>query len=464
MNSLIYVVLNKLFKIDPLRADKAMQLYNFIKNSEYWSKNQIEKYQLVKIGKLLRYAVKHVPFYRKYYAEHDVDVEQIKSINDFRSMVPFIDKHIIKANLKDFTSDCVPRKFWTAAATGGSTAEPLNYYLDKRNSMADYVFNRDSWDRINFKFNSKTVMLKGKNIAIPEKNIYFKHDKGYDKIKKVLNLDSCYLGDFEMKKHILPELRRYKPEFIFGYPSSIYQFAKYIETNKNKIDWEIKAVILASENIYDWQRTYFEKVFNTRIFSAYGHSEQVILGAECEYSHYYHYYPQLAFFELIDKKGDQVTKEGGFGEITGTSFFNYVMPFIRYRTQDFGIHTNKRCKCGRNYPMTKRIEGRLQEFIVTKDERLISICTMGAAHFDVLDHVKKIQYYQDSPGKIEFRIVPLSGYVKDDDEKIKNGLNNKFRDSVDFEIVKVPDINTTPRGKHRMMIQKLDVKFEVESN
>jgi phenylacetate-CoA ligase len=145
------------------------------------------------------------------------------------------------------------------------------------------------------------------------------------------------------------------------------------------------------------------------------------------------------------------------GELVGTSFHNPLMPFIRYRTQDYGILGKPDCPCGRHYPMIERIEGRLQEFIVTRDGRLISVCVLGAAHFDMLDNVHQTQYYQDTPGKLLFRVVPKSGFTITDLKRIQTVVQAKTGSELEVEVQVVKEIPRTPAGKHRMIVQRLDI-------
>jgi phenylacetate-CoA ligase len=220
---------------------------------------------------------------------------------------------------------------------------------------------------------------------------------------------------------------------------------------------EVKGVMLASENVYSWQRTMLKAVFGCRIFSHYGHSEMVLLAMESKTTNDMLVFPEYGYLEVIDEAQKPVTREGGLGELVGTSFHNPVMPFIRYRTQDFGV-----VGCGPidgcNYPVLKNIEGRLQEFIVTRDGRLISIATMAAAHFDVFDEVAATQYYQEVPGEIEFRFVPRPGFTARQRRRIEKTIARKIGSAVKVTLREVETIENSPSGKHTMLVQKIPLK------
>ena len=52
----------------------------FLKKSQFHNKNQIKKYQTSEFLKILRYAVKNVDFYKKYFKKNKC--RKVKSIND----------------------------------------------------------------------------------------------------------------------------------------------------------------------------------------------------------------------------------------------------------------------------------------------------------------------------------------------------------------------------------------------
>jgi phenylacetate-CoA ligase len=158
---------------------------------------------------------------------------------------------------------------------------------------------------------------------------------------------------------------------------------------------------------------------------------------------------------MLDGNGNRVSEPGAVAELVGTSFHNRAMPFIRYRTQDVGIVGRGPCSCGRNDPVLSDVEGRLQEFLVTADGRLVSVCVMGSAHFDVLDNVSETQYYQEKPGEVVFRLVPRPGYSDLDRRKIEEAVRSKLgRESIVI-VQQVREIGRTMSGKHKMVDQRI---------
>jgi phenylacetate-CoA ligase len=257
---------------------------------------------------------------------------------------------------------------------------------------------------------------------------------------------------------IVMALERFRPSVIQAYPSSLYILARWLAAHKRKPSLRLKAILTSSENLYDFQETLFREVFDTQVFDLYGNSERTVMANRCEEGTL-HVIPQYGFVELVNRHGQWCEDEGESGEVVSTGFINYAMPFIRYRTADIAGHSAKKCSCGRHYPVLQRIEGRLQEVIVTGENRLISMTAINM-HSPVFDNVRQFQFYQDKRGEVVFNVVRKTPYTGQDTEHIKRELARKLGNDMKLEIRFVRQIPRTASGKQRFLIQKLPVGFD----
>jgi phenylacetate-coenzyme A ligase PaaK-like adenylate-forming protein len=171
----------------------------------------------------------------------------------------------------------------------------------------------------------------------------------------------------------------------------------------------------------------------------------------------YHFWPQYGHFELVDGEGRSVTQPGQVGEIVGTSYDNLVMPFVRYRTGDYAVLGGEPDASMPGSPVVQRIEGRLQEFIVCADHRLVTVTTIGAAHLKELEQCLRIQYEQHEPGKLTLRVMPLQPMGPQDKQRVRDAIRHKTQGGCEAEVVEVDNIDLTVRGKQRLLVQHLDV-------
>jgi phenylacetate-CoA ligase len=105
----------------------------------------------------------------------------------------------------------------------------------------------------------------------------------------------------------------------------------------------------------------------------------------------------------------------------------------------------------------ERIEGRLQEFLICRDHRLISICTMGAAHFEALAGADVIQYEQHVPGHFVLKVVSRKPLEETSLRKIEQAVYEKTQNGCTVKVQQVEHITMTRSGKHMMLQQHLDL-------
>jgi len=131
------------------------------------------------------------------------------------------------------------------------------------------------------------------------------------------------------------------------------------------------------------------------------------------------------------------------------------MPFIRYRTGDWGMLKKGKCACGRNYHLLKLIRGRWnQEVIYGTTGNVISLTAINA-HSEIYDQVKQYQFFQDTPGVVWLRVVRDTGYTDKDTTAILKELNEKLGGTISLRLQFVEDISRTERGKFQFLDQKI---------
>ncbi|RUR35225.1 phenylacetate--CoA ligase family protein [Clostridium perfringens] len=419
--------------------------YDFLEKSQWYSEQEIKEFQLKKLKEIIEYSYKNVPYYTKLFNKINLKPEDIKDLEDIKK-IPYLTKSIIKNNINDLVSKEYINKEKKLVATGGSTGMPLEFYIDfKKDKINEWAFITSMWSRIgyNVRKNERSVIIKG-----------YKPKKGIAEYNANNLILSSYLISNYFIKEYIDRINKFNPKFIQAYPSSITLLCKYIKQNNLKLEVNnLKAIICPSEMLYDSQREIIEEVFGVRVYTFYGHTEHCCIGGECEESHYYHLNYEYGYTELLNNDNN-VKNEDEIGELVATSFNNYVMPFIRYKTGDLAINTNKKCVCGRNYKIIKKLYGRSQEYFVKKNRELMTFMYSDVPLWCIKDKLVNYQYIQNEPGKIILNI--------NSNDNIEDYLNeirkefNKYYGELDLEINQVDNIERTKRGKFKFLIQNLE--------
>lgn len=371
--------------------------------------------------------------------------------------LPVTDKLDIKRHPDRYLSRAMSGGTRMEMFTGGSTRNPMQFYLQKHVTRPkEFAFLQDFRARAGVGARDLVLALRGRTVpsaAQPGGRIWM-----HEPIKRQLILSSDHLERRYMPAYA-EALAQHRPAFIEAFPSALFPLVRWLAANPlPEFTRGVKGVMLYSENVYGYQMDKIREVFGCPVLSHYGHSERVLMAASMPDDERYFFWPQYGHFELLDAENRPITQPGKLGFVVGTSFDNKVMPFLRYRTGDLAMLSDREHPLLPGYPACERIVGRLQEFIVCHDQRLVSITTIGVAHFPELAEVETIQYEQDRPGKLVLKVVADHRLTSEQAGRIAAAVAAKSQGGCDVEVVQVDSIARTPRGKARMLVQNLDVR------
>lgn len=425
--------------------------FSFVQEAEHWDSERARLYQLNQLKKICTLAYERTVFYRRLFNQVGFNPRDLKSLDDF-SGLPMITQDTLRTHLIEMLS--VPPNSARArfVSTGGTGGKPLYFYMPAKRSYIEYAYLVASWERVGYHLGMPMAVLRGRIVKPNRSGLY--HE--YDPLLRHHYYSNFHMNDDNMRRYI-EHIAGIGPCFLHAYPSSASTLAFFIRRNKLEPPKNIRGVILESENVYPEQEELIGQVFNTRVFSCYGHSEKLVLAVGCEHSNDYHVWPTYGYFELIDDDGRPITTPGKRGEIVGTGFINDVVPFIRYRTGDYATYVGNRCEaCGREHIIIRDIRGhRTQEVLITATGSEISWTALNM-HDDTFDHVQQFQFRQDTPGRAILRIVPADGFDDSDRRRIIKNLSRKLDGQIELEIELTDSIQLSPRGKAIFVDQRIE--------
>ncbi|PKP61718.1 hypothetical protein CVT91_02170 [Candidatus Atribacteria bacterium HGW-Atribacteria-1] len=421
--------------------------YNFLQESQWWSKEKLEEYQMKELEKLLKHAYKNVPYYRRVFDERGLKPKDIQDFDDLKKL-PYLTKDEFRDNFnnKKIISKNIKLSKLPLSHTSGTTGKPLQFYVNIDEGAKEWAFICHQWSRVGYKPGDKRIELRG---SVNQKIPIF-----YSKPSNIIRF-SPIIENKEKAKLYLKKMEEFGAQFLHGYPGAIASFALLIKQYKLNINFKLKAILFASEIIYKWEREIVENIFDCRVFSHYGCAEKTILAAECEKSQIYHCLPQYGITEF-----DPKTKE-----VIATGFINTLNPFIRYKMTDVALNPRfESCeKCKRNYyPIFDGVEGRLEDFIVTPEGFLIAPAIITHPFKD-LQTIKNTQIIQQSTEKIILRVVPLEDVNKELLNKEIQFLSQELKKIIGEKIKIIPEIENeielSLSGKFKWIISEVSRDF-----
>lgn len=398
----------------------------------------------------VRQAYENVPYYRKLFQENNIDVYAFTSIKDIQKL-PFLTKEQIREKADELLCAGTDRNRLLYVTTSGSTGTPLEFYQDREILMKEWAYVNYLWARAGYRPDSSRLVLRGKVF----RNQKIKGaDWQWDALKRELSCNIFSMSEKNMELYC-SKIETYQPEYIHGYMSAVVTLCRYIE--KRGLAHKFLGVLAVSETVSSWQREYVQRVLGARVFSFYGHSERLVIAAECGQGTDYHIEPEYGYAELIDRNGRVITEPGIEGELVATGFLNTSMPLIRYRTGDLARWSSGPCACGRKHMRLENVTGRWQDVLVNKEQAFISIAAVNM-HSDLFAHVTQYQFYQDTVGKMVFKMVPAAEFTQEDQYKIQAQFAEKFGSGMEVVIEQVTQIPLCSNGKYKMTDQRLNLR------
>ena len=418
-----------------------------LKKSQWLPPEEIKRIQLKKLGHLLKHSYDNVPYYHRVFKDLNLRPEDIRTHDDLLKL-PVLTKDDIRNNYSDMIAPGTEAVHFKTA-TGGSTGKPLNLIRDRRHfgfvKGINWRFRQwAGWD-----FQTRWVNLTGESFD----DVTFSRTS---KLKQSLIGTKLPLSSFNMSENamqdFMTEIKGYEPKIVRGFASALYILAKFMI--KNQID-SIRpdSIITISETLFDHQRKTIEEAFDCKVFNDYGCREGWVMAFECPTHNCMHTASEQVIPEFI-RNGEHIT-DNELGEIIVTDLHNYVMPLIRYQTGDAGIPTEEECSCGRGLGSVKSIEGRVHDFILTAEGKLLP-GEFFPHLFKEVSGIEEYQIIQRTEGELLLKIVKGDNYLDPDLDYITRNIK-KYCGNLNVEIEFVHEIQPIGRfGKRRVTISFLN--------
>ncbi len=425
------------------------ETWQLISKSQNWSEERLAAHVDDRLSWMVKHAAAHCPYYQDSFKRHGIDTDGFAGRADLEAL-PLIGREELRDNAEEMLPTGQEREHLRKASTGGSSGVPVHFYRhDERNYATELAFITRFRGWAGLRDTSRELVMAGGLRDEKDQRALWTLDRRRNNL--FLSSDDISRDNFAW---MLGLARNFGPICVRGYPSALAAFAGLLlETGET---FPVRAVFTSSETLYDAQRRRIEKAFSAKVFDLYGHSERVVCAAECDRHEGYHVFSEYGVLELIDAEGKPVTEEGAVGEVVGTTLLQDYFPLIRYRTGDLAVYTAERCSCGRPFPLIRRPDGRLQELLVAKGERKISMTSVNR-HDDLFDAVDQFQFHQSEIGRARLKVVPGPNFNEAEAAKILEALASHCGEGIEFSIERVESIEKTSIGKHRFLIQELDL-------
>jgi phenylacetate-CoA ligase len=406
-----------------------LKYYNLLEERESISSEKIIEYQFDQLKQILIHSYKNVPYYQELFKKNSFDPNKF---SDFKQMeeIPFLTRELVKENFDKLISRIEVKGGYYVGKTGGSSGLPLKFLLDFSSIYKENAFIYYYRKKGGYTFNDKLATFR--DVGLGTKLCR------YDAMYKELIFSPIKLSIVTVNNYA-NRINDFKPQYLNGYLSVIWYFAKLMESSQITLKTKLKGIFLMSENIDNIQRTFIEHFFNTKSYVHYGHSERCVLAEEKSRNNY-QFDPYYGFTE-------QAHIENNNYSIVGTGFLNYIMPFIRYKTDDVCSPVNQLYTIYGKRSSSVGLYGYNNEFITS---------TVFDLSKEIFKNIITYQFVQNEKGKADLLLIVNKYFKLSEIELIKNTIYKDTKGIIDFDIKIVDHLILTPRGKSQMYISYTD--------
>ncbi|MFH1403060.1 MAG: hypothetical protein ABIH11_02190 [Candidatus Altiarchaeota archaeon] len=441
------------FKIrDFLYPASIIKLRLFLEKSQWFTEEMLREYQFKRLMIILDHAYRKVPYYRRMFDKEGIRVKDVKQLEDIER-IPHLTKDMVKDNFESLQAVDIENYGPQLNRTTGTTGEPVNFFLDKTSNILEFCYYWRYWS------------WAGYSIYTPFAEFSLHHFLGkkdglmdYSHMTRRLTLNPAQMS-YDRIDDFVDIIRKYKPVFLKGSPSTIYMFA--LLTRRRGHELSFKAVFTTGELVIPSHRETIEKTFKCTLIDSYGHMERTVAVSQCPEKSY-HINSEYGIMEVMENP-KLSSRHKRVGNVLGTSLHNFAMPLIRYEIGDLvGIkRKDTGCGCGRGLPVCDEILGRKQNILVTPDGRFL---TNIFILFNELVGIRWVQIIQESIDEIRVDLIEGGDYQPSSEERFLRTLKDLVGDGMHVTVDHL-DGDELPKkraNKYIPVISRINIEREYQ--
>jgi phenylacetate-CoA ligase len=364
---------------------------------------------------------------------------------------PLLDKELLRNRLHAFTTGAD----WLSASanTGGTSGVPLKLVR----SLEGIVFEQAVLDRMMnlvgvHPRNTRTALLRGDNVVDP------RILDSFDGVSADSGRQRIYCAHHVSPQNVdrlVESLSRFSPQLLCAYPSALENLCRLMQERGHKL--EVPSVTTSSEVLKPAAWKMARETLGCRLVDYYGQAERCAF-AYATAPREYRFMPGYSHVEF--KPHDSSVLPMGSNErlyeIIGTTFWNTLMPLVRYRTgdlimlpADWGKAELEELALGvRTF---RGVLGREQEILVTP--RAIRLTGFDQLPHSV-EHVLRLQVVQETPNSARILVVPATGFSAVDAAQLLENARSRVPEDIHLTVEIATWLRRTPRGKTPLLVHQ----------
>ncbi len=355
--------------------------------------------------------------------------------------IPILEKTVYRARTKDFLAADMSASEYVERSTSGTTGTALRVFDSHERFAENYAAVWRQRRSFGITRDDPFLAFTGQITTplIQKSAPYWRTDNYSGRV-----LFSIYHMSPDNLTSYIDPIHDFPARYVEGYPSALHIVSRaMIDENRCLPPGKLKAIFTSSESLLPHQRTAIETAFAAPVRDHYAATEHLVSMAACE-EHMLHVDMEFGIVEVeVQEENDDWVR----GPLIVTGLGRPAAPMIRYRIGDIGTRSKKPCPCGRPGDVFLDIDGRIEDYIVTPDGRLVGR----------MDHVFKGRYdiaeaqiIQDDFTELRVLVVPSNEWNDGDSRnRLRRELEGRIGSEMNIQIEITDQIAREPNGKLR---------------
>ncbi len=397
----------------------------------------LQAYQGRRLARLVRHAWESVPYYRRLFELNGLDPESVRGLDDL-SRIPISGKEEYQRAGPD---QRVSRHYRNARCferrTSGSTGQPTVI--------------RCTWfeESLVSALRAKAFWAQGvrpwHRVARVKLEVASRRPPGWVAALSRFRLPrqaviSCLLPPAE----VLHRLVEFDPHVIMSFPELLALVADLATCGTLP---HLRLAVVGGETVTPQALARIRRAFPVPVVQGYASHEFGQIAWECPRG-LLHVCGGSVIVEVLSD--GRPVGEGQVGEIVATALHSFAMPFIRYRLGDLVRVGPASCPCGRQGMTLQQVEGRLADYLVLPDGRLVHPFQVIGGVRDAFSWIAQYQIIQEEANRVRFRLRCLGTPEPAQLDWLRRRLGEVLGSGVHIEIEPVAEIVPASSGKYRV--------------
>ncbi len=434
-----------------------LKLRHTFEKSQWYIEEEQVLYQERLLRRITEHAYRHVPYYRDLFDSVRIKPADVSRLSDLNKL-PVLTKAVLRAQFRRLEASNSRAYRPRVLRTSRTTGQRMEFLVDRPSNALEFVYYWRYWNWAGYRLGVPFAEFS---------SVFFSADEAksllpawHQRLTNRLLLNSRVMSD-AMVKSFVATIRRHRPRFLKGLPSTLYHFALSLK-RQGVSDISFTAVFSTGEVLVPRVRKLVEEMFGCKVYDSYGHLERTVAISECP-SGGLHLNPDYGICEFIRRDdlraefaGANYSGTGYPARIIGTSLYNFSMPLLRYDVGDVVmVEPEKKCACGRQFTLVSAIAGRQSEVIMTPEGGAVT------AAFLVFEDVPDIlagQIIQESLDELRVRIVSDAQFSAGAEARLTSRLRTLVGPAMRIMIERCACLDELrgESGKVRAVVSKLD--------